>query len=126
MSQSGVKFIFALRNKGDIEQIVPFLRKEGVSVIYDQNEVIRWKMKGQQAWQFILVSIGFLFCVAVLMQNGSLHSDKVKNIENNALMIAGMTIQQLKWIAFLRLTLIYIVSLTTVCWISFFLVYFPH
>lgn len=120
MSQSGVNLIFALNNKGDIEQIMPFLREAGISVIYEQNEVVRWKMKGQQVWQFILVCIGFLFCAAVLIQNGGLHSDKAKIEENYALMIAGMTIQQLKWIAILRLTLIYIISLITVCLISFF------
>ena len=120
MSQSGVKLIFSLSNKGDMEQIIQFLREEGISVIYDQNELIRWNMKGQQVWQFILISISFLFCAAVLIQNGVLRSDKVTTVENYALMIAGMTMQQLKKIAYLRLSSIYIINLIIVCWISFF------
>lgn len=120
MRQSGSKVIFALSSKGDIEQIVPSLQEKGISAIYDYNEIVRWETKGQQIWQFIFVGIVFLLCAEVLMENRHLQSDKAKNEENCALAIAGMTIQQLKWIAFLRLSLIYMISLITVCWISFF------
>lgn len=120
MRQSESKFIFALSSKGDIEQIVPSLQEKGISAIYDYNEIVRWETKGQQIWQFVFVSVAFWLCATVLMENRCLRFDNVKNEENYALAIAGMTIQQLKWIAFFRLFLIYIISLITVCWIAFF------
>ena len=53
------------------------------------------------------------------MKNCYLQSDKVKREENYVLALMGMTTQQIRWIALLRLLLLYVISLMSVCWISF-------
>lgn len=117
---SETNLIFALNNKNDLEEVVTSLQRKDITAIYDKNEIVLWELKSQQAWQLFLVSICLLYCATFLMRNRYLESDKVKRDENYALALAGMTSQQIRWIVSLRLVLLHFISLTNVCWISFF------
>lgn len=119
LHQTETNLLFALSNKGSIEQVVPDLQRKGISAIYDQNEIALWEIKKQQVWQFVLTSVSFLFCVTEIVKNRFFYFHKVENEENYALALAGMSMQQIRWISFFRLIILYVFSLVAVFWISF-------
>lgn len=118
-SLSEMNLIFALNNKNNMEQVVSSLQQKDISAIYDWNEVILLESKSQQMWQLFLVSICLLFCSTSLVQNRCLQFDKLRKEENYALALVGMTVQQIRWIASLRLIFLHFISLMIACWISF-------
>ena len=121
LHQTETNLLFALSNKGSIEQVVLELQRKGISAIYDQNEIALWELKKQQIWQFVLTSVSFLFCATEIVKNRFWNFDKVENEENYALALAGMSMQQIRWIVFLRLIILYVFSLVAVFWISIFI-----
>lgn len=108
--ESATTLLFALSNKGYSEQVALSLKKEGIAVSYEENDMIRWTLMKQQVIQFILTCAGFLACSAIMIK-------KQINVENKmetqALLMSGLTMTAVNNILRNRLVILYIICVST-------------
>lgn len=86
--EPATKLLFALLNKGYSEQVALSLQREGITASYEENDITRWSLMEQQIFQFVLSSIGFLLCSAILIK---IQVNAERKTEIQALLISGMT-----------------------------------
>lgn len=108
--ESETSLLFALSNKGYSEHVALSLKKEGIAVSYEENDMIRWTFMKQQVIQFILICVGFLACSAIMIK-------KQINVENKmetqALLMSGLTTTAVINILRNRLVILYIICVST-------------
>lgn len=86
--EPATKILFALLNKGYSEQVALSLQREGITASYDENDITRWALMEQQIFQFVLSSIGFLVCSAILIK---IQVNVERKTEIQTLLFSGMT-----------------------------------
>lgn len=108
--ESVTTLLFALSNKGYSEQVALSLKKEGITVSYEENGMIRWTLMEQQVIQFMLTCVGFLACSAILIRKQICVENKM---EIQALLMSGLTMTAVNYILCNRLGILY-----TICVIA--------
>ena len=100
---SSIGLIFSLANIGTIEHIISSLQRQGITAYFDQIEIIRWELLGQQAWEFALSSIGSMICASVLFYNDRSQARRVHQGEKQALLLSGLEKNDITTIFSLRI-----------------------
>lgn len=115
--ESITTLLFALSNKGYSEEVALSLQSEGITASYEDNDILRWTLMGQQAVQFILTSVGFLACSTILFAK-QIHAESKTEIQ--ALLISGMNKATVTQIISGRLIMTYAVCVIVASLIAFF------
>lgn len=102
-----VNLLFLLTGKGAAEQVAKELGRLSVNVSLDPNAVVRWKLLQQQAAQYLITSLGFLFCSIILMRKQNQLERERQRFERQRLLLSGLTNQQIEWIWHLRILFAY-------------------
>ena len=103
-----ITLLFAISNKGYSEQVALSLQREGITASYEENDMVRWTLMGQQIFQFTLTCVSFLVCFAILT---SKRIDAENKTEIQALLISGMTEAKVTQIISKRLIMMYAVCI---------------
>lgn len=102
---SGTELVFALENKGAAESIVSNLQRRGIYADFDSGISLSWELKQKQCRQTAMLSFGLFACSAVLIRQKR-HVEKMERKgEMAALLLSGMTANDLRAMYLLRMIL---------------------
>lgn len=79
------------------------LERLHVSVTYDENLLLRWKLQDQQAIQSLITALSLILCGAVLLRRENRGEQETASWERQALLLAGLTERHICQISRLRL-----------------------
>ena len=100
---TGTTIALRLVNKGVVEKAAASLRKQRLSASVDTDTSLAWNLLEQQTWQTFLVSAVFVACSAILAREKLLQERQSTSGEWETLLMAGLTIYDVKKIIPLRI-----------------------
>ena len=100
---TGTTIALQLVNKGAVEEATASLRKQQLSASVDTDTSLAWSLLEQQTWQTFLVSAVFVACSAILTREKLLQERQSASGEWETLLMAGLTIYDVKKIIPLRI-----------------------
>lgn len=100
---TGTTIALRLVNKGVVEEAAASLRKQRLSASVDTDTSLAWNLLERQTWQTFLVSAVFVACSAILTREKLLQERQSTSGEWETLLMAGLTIYDVKKIIPLRI-----------------------